>query len=61
VTIDMQAVRKHEQPGADTLDRFAGGRVELDDGRLVGTIAAIGAATVDRPDLAMRAALDPGA
>src|SRR5258708_1567412 len=61
VTIDMQAMGEHEQPGADALDRFAGGHVELDDGRVVGAVATIGAAAVDGPDLAMRATLDPGA
>src|SRR5207249_10612752 len=38
--------------------RLAGLKIELNDRRTVGAVAAIGAATVDRPDLAMRAAFD---
>src|SRR4051812_10846244 len=60
VTIDMQAVRKHKQPGADAFDRLAGLQIELNDGRMIGAVATIGAATVDGPDLAMWAALNAG-
>ena len=34
----MQAVRKHEQPGADTFDGLAARHIELNDGRLIGAV-----------------------
>jgi len=38
-------MRKHEKSRADAFDRLARLQIELNDRRVIGTVAAIGAAT----------------
>src|SRR5580658_7898940 len=54
VPVDMQSMRKHEHPGADRTDRFARRDIQLIDRRQGRSVAAVGAASVDGPDLIMR-------
>src|SRR6516225_6832198 len=58
MAIDMQPVREDKEARADALDRLAGRHIELNDGSGIGAVAAVGAAAVDGPNLAMRTALD---
>src|SRR4051812_39444419 len=60
MTIHMQAVREYEQACADGPDRLTGLQIELNDRGMVRAVAAIGAATIDRPYLAVGPALNTG-
>ena len=60
VAIDVQAVRKHEQPRADALRRLAGRQIHQVDRRKVGAVAGVHAAAIDGPDLIARADFDAG-